>query len=80
MLYRSFYNKWDFIRIIHIPLRTEQFEKLKAVSQEFKHLLFQYQTYTKLFDEQIEKIAKGFETRLELFYRKMREKGLLIEE
>lgn len=68
------------LELFTIPLRTEQFEKLKAVCQEFKHLLFQYQTYTKLFDEQIEKIAKGFETRMELFYRKMREKGLLIEE
>lgn len=75
----NFISSEKLLDLFTIPLKYEQLENLKNVGKEFEKLLWEYQSYTKLFDKQIKKISKGFNERIEKFCMKMREKNLIIE-
>lgn len=50
-----------------IKISEEQIEKMKALEIEYQELLKKYQEYTKLSDEGIELLVKGYRERIEIF-------------
>lgn len=50
-----------------IKISEEQIEKMKALEIEYQELLKKYQEYTKLSDEGIELLVKGYRERIEVF-------------
>lgn len=74
-----FISSESLLDFFTLSLNIEQLENLKNVGKELRGLLVQYQSYTKLFYEQIEKISKGFDERIKIFCTKMRDKNLIVE-
>ena len=61
-----------------VSLSVEQINELKDMAKEFAILLKRNQSYVKLFDEQIDRLGRGFEFRIQKFCEIMRQKGLVM--
>jgi len=63
--------------IFTISISKGQIQRLKELVKYYETLLNQYKEYTKLTDEQILKLVKGYLERVYIFENKMDEKGLI---
>lgn len=53
-------------KIMTVKLEEEQIKHLKELARDYESMLKQYQEYTKLTQEEIEKLVQGYEKRIEL--------------
>lgn len=54
-------------KLFTIQITEEQIERLKSLKEYYQHMLEKYQTYTKLSDEEINMLVKGYKRRIEIF-------------
>lgn len=65
-------------KLFTIKISKEKIEQLKGLSKKYQEMLEKYKEYTKLTQEEIEMITKGYEKRIECFENLMIEKSLII--
>ena len=76
---KQFISSERLLDLFTISLDEEFFDQLRSIAKEYRVLLKQNQAYIKLFDEQIENLSKGLETRIEMFYDAMLKKNLITK-
>ncbi len=87
--YWDFYNgevkcfTRDFIpvasleKFFTIKINSKKIEELKALKQQYKEMLIEYQKYTKLSKEEIGMLTEGYEIRINQFDKMLRRKELI---
>ncbi len=60
-----------------IKINSKKIEELKALKQQYKEMLIEYQEYTKLSKQEIDMLIDGYGIRIEQFDKMLRRKNLI---